>query len=384
MAFITLSFTTEMYRSAYQDIVASASISGSSRSKRPLPGSATARTTIHRSASNSSDDRRQSLKLTVKAPPSKLREVMRANEVESLQDTLGGGQVIDGPRRRRVAAAAPRTSGRAPRSKYAEFEEDDIDDDDEEEDADGERDDELGAEPEEGSEDEDEDVEMPDAPMPPKAPKITLKPPAKSAQKPISNPKLVVTPANVGPVKSVEDQEMEDDPGDEEVDDTSELSNDSDEEDEEDDENEDETELPTLNQEAPVAEDEDAPGEEEELEPDDGEDDSDDSSDSTPDSGAATPDMTKLTKRQRGRPEDSEGLMALDMAPQQRKVSVTFIGVKALLTPTVLYRCRESHEERRACSKAQGAYETQDPRRENRCSESLSVYHLQWIDAQLT
>jgi hypothetical protein len=76
--------------------------------------------------------------------------------------------------------------------------------------------------------------------------------------------------------------------------------------------------------------------------------------------------------------------MALDMAPQQRKVSVTFIGVKALLTPTVLYRCRESHEERRACSKAQGAYETQDPRRENRCSESLSVYHLQWIDAQLT
>jgi Ino eighty subunit 2 len=359
MAFTTLSISPEKYRKAYQDIIASASISGSSRSKRPLPGSATARTTIHRSASNSSDDRRQSLKLTVKAPPSKLREVMRANEVESLQDTLGGGQVIDGPRRRRVAAAAPRTSGRAPRSKYAEFEEDDIDDDEEEEDdADGERDDELGIEPEGESEDEDEDVEMPDAPMPPKAPKITLKPPAKSAPKQMSNPRLVVTPANVGPVKSVEDQEMEDDPGDEEVDDTSDLSNDSEEDEEEDEENEEETELPTLNQEAPMAEDEDAPGEEEELEPDDGDDDSDDSSDSTPDSGAATPDMTKLTKRQRGRPEDSEGLMALDMAPQQRKVSLLFIGWKAFLTSTVLYRCRESYEKRRTRSQAQRAYET--------------------------
>lgn len=253
---------------------------------------------------------------------------MRVNEVESLHDTLGGGQVIDGPRRRRVAAAAPRSSGRAPRSKYAELGESDIEDEDRKvrEDPDEDRDDDfsrIGAEPEGGTDDEDEDVDMPDAPMPPKAPKITLKPPAKSAPKSTPTPKLVVTPANVGPVKSVEDQEMEDDPGDQEVDDTSDLSNDS-QDDEEDDDNEDKAAQPTLNQVLAMREEQSVPADDDELEDDEGEDDdSDDSSDDTPDSGAATPDMTKLTKRQRGRPEDSQGLMALDMAPQQRKVSLS-------------------------------------------------------------
>jgi Ino eighty subunit 2 len=248
---------------------------------------------------------------------------MRANEVDSLKDVLGGGQVLDGPRssRRSTAAARNSTQGNS-RPKYAEYGESDLDDDDEEEaeeEDDAEEDEEeeedapddfeeVGAEPEgDTDEDDDEDVEMEDAPpappapgrrqVMPKAPKITLKPPAKTDSKQPAKPTLVVTPAKVGPVKSVEDQEMEDDPDDEEVD-SSGLS-------------EDEEDQTNLN-------DEDAEGELGAEEDDD--DDLSDSSDETPASGAATPDPTKMTKRQRGRPEDQGTLMALDMAPQQRKV----------------------------------------------------------------
>ncbi|KIW77365.1 hypothetical protein Z517_09811 [Fonsecaea pedrosoi CBS 271.37] len=296
--------------------------------------------TVQRGA-GSADDRRQSLKLTVKAPPSKLREVMRANEVESLHDTLGGGQVLDGPRSSRRSALTARASARGSRRPtYAEYGESDIEDEededeDEEEDEDEDEDeqeeptdfDRLGAEPEGGT--DDEDVEMEDAPppppparrhLPPKPPKITLKPPANN--KPAAKPKLIVTPAKVGPLKSVEEQEMEDaseDVSDEEEDEVGNSSDLSDEDEE-----------PTINvhdedaegEEEEIVVEEDAPGEDEEVDDDDDDDDDDDlddSSDETPASGAATPDITRLTKRQRGRPEDQGTLMALDMAPQQRK-----------------------------------------------------------------
>jgi len=272
---------------------------------------------------------------------------MRANEVEALHDTLGGGKVLDGPRSsRRTATAARQTAPQSQRPRYAEYEESDEEDedqeedededdieDDEEQDEDGDENDEeptdfdrLGAEPEGGT--DDEDVEMEDAPTPapaqatsrrhapPKPPKITLKPPAKTDPRQPAKPKLVVTPAKVGPVKTVEDHEMEDDPDDDEVDTSSELSDDEDED-------------------ASKLNDEDAEGEEEEIEEEDAageeegaeeeEDDDEDldsDSDRTPGSGTATPDLTKLTKRQRGRPEDQTQLMALDMAPQQRKVRI--------------------------------------------------------------
>lgn len=270
--------------------------------------------------SKSSNDQRQSLKLTVKAPPSKLREVMRANEIESLHDTLGGGQVIEGSRRRRNAPPA-RASGRAVRPRYAEYGESDLEDDDEEEDADEDMDDDDAAA------EEDEDVDMDDAPNPPKAPKITLKPPAKTKQ---SNPKLLVAPANVGPVRSVEDQEMQDDPDDEEVEDSSELSDDDDEDEEEDEEDDEENAEEDVDQ--TNLDEEDAAGEEDdEIEVEGGaqeegdeldeDDDSESGSDSeTPGSGAATPDPAKMTKRQR-RALDGDGFMALEMGPQQRKVS---------------------------------------------------------------
>lgn len=320
MSFLTIHFSQYEYRKAYKkycrtSAAAATTTTTSSRSKRnlgPSPTHARSRATVQRSGIGGSDDKRQSLKLTVKAPPSKLREVMRANEIDSLQDTLGGGQVIDGPRSRRSAAPARASNRRAQRPKYAEFAESDIEDEEEEEEDEADDMDDIG-EAEGGT--DDEDVEMEDAPDPPKAPKITLKPP--SSDKPLSKPKLVITPAKVGPVKSVEDQEMQDDPGDEEVEDSSE---DSEEDDEDEEEEGDET---NLNEEDAEGEDEepeeDVGGEEEELEDDS---DSDEDSDETPlGSGAGTPDPAKLTKRQMRRAEDANGLMALDMAPQQRKVS---------------------------------------------------------------
>lgn len=303
-AFITLKFKKNANKAAYKEYVTRAA-SSTTLSPRSRARVASGRSSA--AISKSSDGRGQSLKLTVKTAPSKLREVMRANEIESLHDTLGGGQVIEGSRRRRNAPP-PRASARAAdRPKYAEFGESDLEDEDEdedEEDPDEDMDDDVA--------DEEDDVEMDDAPMPPKAPKITLKPPAKSNAKQ-ANPKLLVTPANVGTIKSVEDQEMQDDPGDDEVEDSSDLSDD-----------EEEGDQTNLNEDdAPGEEDEmeneeDAAGEDDDLD----EDDSDSDSSETPASGAATPDPAQLTKRQR-RAMDGEQLMALEMGPQQRKVSTT-------------------------------------------------------------
>lgn len=325
MAITTLKFRTPAKKKAYKTYCTRATTapSVSPRSRARTSGRSSA--AIHKSYA----DQKQSLKLTVKAPPSKLREVMRANEVESLQDTLGGGQVIEGSRRRR-GQQPPRVSHRAAdRPRYQEFGESDIEDEDDA-DADEDMDDPAG-------EDDDEDVGMDDPPVPPKAPKITLKPPGKGDEPPSTGKngrttKVIVEAPKVGRVLPVEDQEMKDDPDDDEVEDTSDLSDDDDEEGEDDEQEEADEEGDETN----LNEEEDAPGEEDEVEVEAGEggeneeldeeedDDSssEDSESETPGSGAATPDPAKMTKRQR-RALDGEGFMALEMGPQQRKVSLT-------------------------------------------------------------
>jgi len=266
---------------------------------------------------------------------------MRANEVDSLEDTLGGGDVLDGSRPRRRAAAPSRASTRGiERPRYAEYgeseiegeeeeeeemeEEDDDDDDDNGDDGDEEDEDEedepndfddLGAEPEGGTDEEDVDMDEADRPRhaPPKPAKITLKPPAKTEGRGTTKPKLVVTSTNVGRVRSLQDKEMSDtgNEGENYSDLPDEEGNNLNDEDANGDE-EEEIEEDTRGR----------LDEEDEMEEDDNEDDDmEDDSDETPASGSATPDLSKLTKRQRGRPEDTDGLMALDMAPQQRKVS---------------------------------------------------------------
>jgi Ino eighty subunit 2 len=360
MAFITL-YYTQAARRRKADLDSSSSTASSPAPSRPRRSGGSAITTTSTSSASVQrgsawpDDRRHSLKLTVKAPPSKLREVMRANEVDTLKDTLGGGQVLDGPRSSRRAALAARSNTRNnQRPAYAEFDESELDveeeDEEEEEEEEVEEDDAmndfdaLGAEAEGGTDDEDdqddEDVDMEDAAIPPPkrhapptAPKITLKPPArKSDGKQTPKSKVVVTSASVGAVKSVEDQEMEDDPDDEEVEASSDLTDEDDEDDEtnanvndedaeaEEDEVEVEVEETTL-----AVEDED-------LDEDDEDEDSLDDSDGTPASGSATPDLAKMTKRQRGRAEDQNTLMALDMAPQQRKVSTLLQPIRRTLT----------------------------------------------------
>ena len=135
---------------------------------------------------------------------------------------------------------------------------------------------------------------------------------------------------------------MQDQPDDEEVEDSSEES-DEDEEDEE----EEEGDQPKLTVEGGL--EEDALGEDEELdEASDSGSSTESDSDEDPEEG--TPDPTKLTKRQMRRAEDENGLMALDMAPQQRKVSSADVESCRQLMQSVLYRRREGNEERRACS----------------------------------
>lgn len=260
----------------------------------------------------------------MKVAPSKLREVMRVNELDSLKDTLGGGTVLDAPRSSRRAAQT-RSPGRASgRSRYVAPRESDVDDDEDEEDdieAEAEEDttmndfDEIGAEAEGGT-DDDMDVDDSPAPaplpkknqFPPKPPKITIKTPSKKDPTQPTKPSVVVTPANVGPLQSVEDEEMEDEPDDDELNDSelpeeTNLEDDDDAEAEDDDEELEETNL------------NDEDGANEDLEGD--EDDDLDDSDEEPGSGSVTPDLSKLTARQRGKA--LEPLMSLDMAPQQRK-----------------------------------------------------------------
>lgn len=324
MSFLTLKYR-KTRKVARTNRPCRAPASPASRSKR-----STTLASSPLSSQTTSNGDKQSIKLTMKVAPSKLREVMRANEVDSLKDTLGGGTVLDGPRSRRSATQTRANTRPVNRPKYVEPQESDLEEDDDEEDsedsaeeeeddddddAEGEEDttmndfDEIGAEAEGGT--DDEDVEMEDEPPPvkkgqdpPKPPKITLKTPSKKTSKLPPMPSVVVTPADVGPVQSVEDEEMEDDPGDDEVGEGSELPD-----------NEEETNLNEEDAEGEEDQDEDIDGEDDELDDDD--DELGDSDSEGPASGTATPDPAKMTSRQRGRP--IEPLMALDMAPQQRK-----------------------------------------------------------------
>ena len=221
MSFLTLKYTKKKLKQKTNTRLRVPS-SPASRSKRNAGHAAS----ISPQAPGSSpgNDNKQSIRLTMKVAPSKLREVMRATELEALQDTLGGGKVLDAPRSSRRAQQAQLNARASKRSRYAEILESDSDaegEEDDEEDADAEEDttmndfDEIGAEAEGGT--DDEDVEMEDEPLPvkkapitPKPPKITLKTPAKKGQNEMVKPRVVVTPADVGPVQSVEDQEMED------------------------------------------------------------------------------------------------------------------------------------------------------------------------------
>ena len=264
----------------------------SSISTRPRRGASGSTVRVTRDDSNSPDESRKALRLTVKMPSSKLREAM-SNSTSTRSpnpgDQLTGAEIVSGPR-----------SSRAKKSYVVESESDDDEEDEDEEveasedeqveqedeeqdgEGEGEEDEEEEAEAEADEESAEEDVdadgdidmdEDADDGEPLPAPTIlkvngpTAKTPAKSAAKPT----LTVTPAHDAKVKSVEAKEMEMEDDDEEL---SELSENG---------------------------EEDAEGEEDVEGDEDVDMEQDAEGRSDGGSRGSTPDVSKMTKRQQGR-----------------------------------------------------------------------------------
>ncbi|KAF2803593.1 uncharacterized protein BDZ99DRAFT_167287 [Mytilinidion resinicola] len=263
---------------------ASLTAESSNASSRPRRGVAAPAARIERT---SPEEIRQSIHLTVKAPPSKLRQATSGssrNVSGSSRAGFAGGEIVNGPRgTRNKKVILDETSEEEDDDEDEEPEE--MDDDDEEEEEADEDDDDIDAEGE-------DDVEMEDAPPPPPVAK-----PRGVAR--LLKPSINVTPAP--DVSSVEAKEMAM-ANDDDDDDLSEL--DSQEEDDEDE-----------------GGDEDAEGEDDDMEDVERDDDldSDDDTHRTM-SRSHTPDLSKLTRRQRAMAEETDsGLMFLSNEAQKKK-----------------------------------------------------------------
>ncbi|GAM86278.1 hypothetical protein ANO11243_042900 [Dothideomycetidae sp. 11243] len=249
---------------------------------------ASARSTTVRRAAAEAAANKPSIRLTVKAPPSKLRQALNSSD---------GDDTPEPPVRNARSTRNPRTV----------IEPDTDEDMDEDEDAEEEDEDtdmvdttlreefDEDEDSEEEEEEDEEDSDMEDA---------TPKPPPANSKK----AKIDITvsaPPTKGALKSVEAKELE-------MDDMSDLDSDDDLEGEDDEEEEDEEE----------EEEEEEEGEEGEEGAEGEEGEEDDVSDSDGGgSGSATPDLTKLTRRQRAAYEQEleGGLMALSNEAQKKK-----------------------------------------------------------------
>ncbi|KAK4691155.1 Ino eighty subunit 2, partial [Lecanoromycetidae sp. Uapishka_2] len=308
----------------------------STRPRRAASG-ASSSIKVTRVESNSPEDTKKALRLTVKMPSNKLRETTsdsrptsRGNAAAALKDSLTGGEIVRGPRASRankkyiVESESDEEEDEdeddeIKASNDEEDEEEEVDDEEEEEEPVQEE--EVGG-PEESSEDEDQDeeeeeedddadadgdaeadgdIDMEDdaddgQPLPSQTPILKIngpasKPVAKTPSKAAAKPVVTVTPAQDAKVKSVEAKEMEMDDDDEEL---SDLSENDDEDDEGD------------------AGEEDAEGEDVDMEDDESR---------SPGSRGSTPDVSKMTKRQRSRLDQVMGsdFLQLPMEPQIKK-----------------------------------------------------------------
>ena len=254
----------------------------------PSPNSTRPTASITRGANGSS------LKLKVKAPSSKLKQVTGASDGAIPPNPYADLSESDATPQ---SAARTARQTRKPRTVVEPDSDEDMEDADgeeqeeEEEDMEGDEEEEEGEDEEEGSEDseedaageeeDDEDELASDSPPPPPPIIRQERPPGKI------KPNVTVTAPPEGPVKSVEAKEMED------------------EEDEE--EEEEEEELSEL-----------------QSNPEGDEDEEDEDSDEDLDnSRSATPDVTKLTKRQRGAhgvvETENDDLMELSNEAQKKK-----------------------------------------------------------------
>ena len=244
---------------------------------RLTPSSATS-ASINRQASDA-----HHLRITVKAPPSKLRQAISGDDPES--DFPDADDSPEPPVRTARSTRNPRT---VLDNESDEEQEEDDDDEDEDEDAEGEEDDLENTEmmdadgSDEDADADGDDMDM-DSPHPP--PPVIHAAPSNNTTK--GKPKVnlsVLAPPHKGNLKSVEAKELEDD----DEDDDEELSD-----------------LQSGDEDMPGAEDD-----EEELDSDlEGED------------GDTTLDLTKLTRRQRAvyDEEQDNSLMALSNEAQKKK-----------------------------------------------------------------
>ena len=241
--------------------------------------------TVSRSPPNTPEDSTKSIRLTVKMPASKLREVT-TGVVQRPHNIFAEAEIMTGPRNSRT------------KKKLVEVDTDDDEDMDDEEDeydedaADPEASDDDGNAPSENM-DADGDVDMDDeSPVP-----------VSSKRHAAAKPVLTVTPAVEGQVRNVDSKNMELDDDDDDDDELSELDTDA--------EGEDDDEVMAPGEETGA----EAGAEEAELE--EGDDDDEDESDSelgTPATGSrdSTPNA-KMTKRQRGRVELGSNFLQLPM-----------------------------------------------------------------------
>lgn len=243
---------------------------------RTSPGATRSSASIARPANG-----KTSLRLTVKAPPSKLRQATSGSQVSSIPpnpyaDNPSESDVTPAPRIARTTRN-PRIIVDPDSEESDELDEDAQGEEEDDEDAGGDVDQELLGkdDSEDDAEGEDEDMDELQQDHPP-SPVIKQDRPTGKAK-----PNVTVTAPSEGPLKSVEAKEMEDDE-DEEL---SELESNDNEEDEDEDEDEE----------------------------------SDDEEDEN--SRSATPDLTKLTKRQRGAFDEvaESSLLALSNEAQKKK-----------------------------------------------------------------
>ncbi|KAK7543147.1 PAPA-1-like conserved region-domain-containing protein [Phyllosticta citricarpa] len=224
----------------------------------------------------SPEETRQSIHLTVKAAPNKLREVTSgASTSRRGRGSLDGGDVVSGQR-----------SSRNKKAIVEESSEEEDEDNDVEEDGEDEDQDEDLSEDEDADGDGDDDVDMEEAALPEPTP------PAKGrgAARPTKPAISISRPEPEVPSVEAKEMAMVDDQSDDEE--LSELEDSLDEEE----------------------------GGEEELAEDDDDDDDLDSDEETPMTGSrsATPDLSKLTRRQRGAIDEGQ-LFALSNEAQKKK-----------------------------------------------------------------
>ncbi|KAK4539584.1 hypothetical protein LTR36_010520 [Oleoguttula mirabilis] len=247
------------------------------RNSPAAPASSSA--SVDRSTSNK-------LRLTVKAPPSKLRQATSSSQQTPIPPNPYADAVSESDATPAPAASRTARTTRNPKA-VVEPDSDDVEDEDADgdedmdEDAEGDVDQELLA-----NEDSDEDAEGEDDDMdelqqghPP--------PPVIRQTGTASKPGIAVTAPPEGPLKSVEAKELEDD--------------------------DDDDELSELDDDEEGLENEEGDEEDEER--------SDDDNDDDDNSRSATPDLSKLTRRQRGAYEEAEdaSLMALSNEAQKKK-----------------------------------------------------------------